>query len=385
MRHLYRSSTPLHLNRQVAYWLFVGLVAGCAILVLSTQSRFFAAYPSAWLLSVVLLAATAIPAGYILYRLDEFDPEPASLIAIAVIWGGVVAVTFSAIVNGQMYGLLQHVIPARTVEAWAASLTAPINEEFYKGLGLVLIYLMARREFDDVLDGLIYGAMIGLGFQVMENLQYFMVAAAGQDGSADAVVSLFFLRVVLAGLYSHMLFTGFVGFGFAYFVTQKTKGLGRRISVFAVCVLLAWGAHFVWNSPWLESLMSKGMGAFAGGLVIKGLPFLSLLAILWVFAERREKRLFGCLMRSEVGSAVVSEGEFWILRSGRRRREEERRVKRSKGSPGRAVFRRLMREQINLAVLHSRVASADDPALVEQREIIKSLKAQLASVPPVES
>ena len=50
-----------------------------------------AAYPGAWLLSVVLLAATAIPAGVIIYRLDQFEPEPASLIAVALLWGGVVA------------------------------------------------------------------------------------------------------------------------------------------------------------------------------------------------------------------------------------------------------------------------------------------------------
>ena len=127
------------------------------------------------------------------------------------VWGGVVAVTFSGIVNEQTFGFLQHVVTARTVDTWAASVTAPINEELYKGLGLVVIYLMARREMDNVMDGLVYGAMIGLGFQVMENVQYFMVRAAEQGGAADAVVSMFFLRVVLSGLYSHMLFTGFTG------------------------------------------------------------------------------------------------------------------------------------------------------------------------------
>ena len=44
--------------------------------------------------------------------------------------------------------------------------------------------------------------------------------------------------------------------------------------------MLAWAAHFVWNSPWLESLMTQGAGAFVGALIIKGLPFLILL-VLW--------------------------------------------------------------------------------------------------------
>ena len=357
------------------------MVAGCAALVLSTQARYFSAYPGAWLLSIVLLATTAIPAGVILYRLDEFEPEPASLVAVALIWGGVVAVTFSAVANGELNGFLQHLIPARTVEAWAAALTAPVNEELYKGLGLVMIYLMARREIDNVMDGLIYGAMIGLGFQVVENVQYFMDAAAGQAGASSAVVNSFFLRVVISGLYSHMLFSGFVGFGFAYFVTQKRRSAARRIGVLAGCSFLAWAAHFVWNSPWLESLMARGPYSFVIALIIKGLPFLMFLVLLVVFARRREKRVFGCLMRSEVGGPAVSEGEYYVLQSGRRRHEELRRIGRAKGAQARAVAKRLMREQIDLALLHSRVASNDDEALKEQRGRIAALKAQLAAIP----
>jgi RsiW-degrading membrane proteinase PrsW (M82 family) len=360
---------PLRLNNQAAFWVFWILVGGCALVVGLEQAQYFASYPGAWLLSILLLAATAIPAGMIIYRMDEFEPEPISLVAIALVWGGVVAVTFSGIVNVQMFAFLQHVVTARTAESWAASLTAPINEELYKGLGLVVIYL-------------IYGAMIGLGFQVVENVQYFMGHAAEQDGAADAVVGMFFLRVVVSGLYSHMLFTGFVGFGFAYFITQKGRGLGRRLGVLAGCAVLAWSAHFVWNSPWLTSLMAKGTGAFVGALVIKGLPFLMLLVILGVFARRREKTVFGRLMRSEVGSDAVSKSEFYVLQSGRRRRQALRHMGRSKGAQARAVFKRLMREQINLALLHTRVPAGDHPALLAQRKVIRMLKSQLASISP---
>ena len=87
---------------------------------------------------------------------------------------------------------------------------------------------MARSEIGGVMDGLVYGAMIGLGFQVIENVQYFMLAASQSDGQAGAVVGMFFLRVVLSGLYSHMLFTGVMGFGFAYFVTQRSRAWAKQ-------------------------------------------------------------------------------------------------------------------------------------------------------------
>jgi RsiW-degrading membrane proteinase PrsW (M82 family) len=368
------------LRSQTAFWVFWMMVSGCVLFTVVEQVAYFSSYPEAWFLSIALLAATAIPAGVIIYRFDQFETEPGSLIAVAVIWGGVVAVTFSGIVNEMTYGFLQNVAPAATVEAWAAALVAPVNEELYKGAGLVLLYLMARREFDGVMDGLVYGAMIGLGFQVMENVQYFMLAAARSGGAVEAVTNMFFLRVVLSGLYSHMLFTAFFGFGFAYFITQRKKRLAGRVAVLILGAVLAWASHFVWNSPWLESMMTRGTGQFVGALVIKGLPFLILLSLLGVFANRRERQVFACLMRSEVGGDAVSQGEFYVLQRGRRRRQALRRLRQSKGVEGARVFRRLMREQINLALLRSRVPAGDHPALQAQRDLIKQLKARLAAI-----
>jgi RsiW-degrading membrane proteinase PrsW (M82 family) len=335
------------------------LVCGCLLFVGIEQASYFASYPGAWLLSIGLLGATAIPAGIIIY---------------------VVAVTFSGITNQLTYGFLQHVTTTATVDQWAASLVAPINEELYKGAGLVLLYLMARHEFNGIMDGLVYGAMLGLGFQVVENVQYFMVAAAGSGGAVRAVVDMFYIRVLLAGLYSHMLFTAFFGFGFAYFITQRGKSMRRRAAVLGFGAALAWASHFVWNSPWLDSLMVEGNEGFAAALVIKGMPFLILLALLGVFANHRERYVFSLLMRSEVGSEAVSKGEFYVLQSGHRRAQALRHMRRTKGAAAATVFKRLMREQINLALMHRQVRMSDHPALETQREVIRRLKGRLAEM-----
>jgi RsiW-degrading membrane proteinase PrsW (M82 family) len=369
---------PLRLTRQAAFWLFWTLVAGCSLFVAIAQAAYLYTYPVAWVLSIVLLAVTAVPAGVVIYRLDQFEPEPPLLVVIALLWGGVVAVTFAGFVNELTYGFLQHLVPAVTVDAWAASLIAPVNEELYKGAGLVILYLMARREFDNVMDGLVYGAFIGLGFQVVENIQYFV---ENSGGTARGVLEIFYVRVVLSGLYSHMLFTGFMGFGFAYFITQVGRRLGRRLGVFALCIVLSWAAHFVWNSPWLESLMYEGDAGFAGALMIKGLPFLTILVLLGVFAGRRERQVFGRLMHSEVGSDAVAKGEFYVLESGRRRRQALRQMRRAKGAAGHVVFKKLMREQINLALLRMRLPAGNHPTLEAQREVIRQLKGRLAAIP----
>jgi protease PrsW len=378
MNGIPRTMSPLWLPRQSAFWLFLMLLAGSFMLVGLEQLTYLSAAPGAWLLSIILLGATAIPAGVIIYRLDQFEPEPASLIAIALLWGGVVALTFSGITNSAALGFLQHVLPGQTVDRWGASIVAPLDEEFYKGAGLVIIYLMARSEIGGVMDGLVYGAMIGLGFQVIENVQYFMLAASQSDGQAGAVVGMFFLRVVLSGLYSHMLFTGVMGFGFAYYVTQRSRAWAKRAGVLALSIVLAWAAHFVWNSPWLESLSAQGATAFVGSIVIKGVPFLVLLVLMVVFARRRESRAFAGLMSNEVGGDVVTTEEFHILQSGRRRRHAVRAMKRSRGPAAATVVRRLMREQMNLALFHARSESEQPAAVEAQRAFILSLKQRLA-------
>jgi len=179
-----------------------------------------------------------------------------------------------------------------------------------------------------------------------------------------------------------MLFTAFFGFGFAYFITQRGKKMSIRLGALALGVSLAWVSHFVWNSPWLDSLMVRGDGGFAGALVIKGMPFLILLVLLATFANRRERQVFSLLLRSEVGGEVISRGEFYVLESGHRRAQALRRMRRERGAAAASVFKRLMREQINLALLHKRVRMSNHPALQIQRETIKRLKSQLAAFGP---
>lgn len=381
MNGITTTATPMRLARQPAFWVFLLLLGACFLLVGLEQVAYLSSYPVAWLLSIALLAATAIPAGLIIYRFDQFEPEPAALVGVALLWGGVVALTFASVANSSMLSFLQHVLPAAQVDSWGAAIVAPINEEFYKGMGLIFLYLMAKDEFNSVMDGLVYGAMIGLGFQVIENVQYFMLAA-GESGGGQAgpVVSMFFLRVVLSGLYSHMLFTGVMGFGFALFVTQRQRSPAHRLGVLTLCALIAWAAHFVWNSPWLETLMSEGTTAFVLAIVIKGMPFLALVVLLAVFARRRETLAFTRLMATEVGSDVVTEEEFEILRSARRRRQTLRRIKRSRGAAAEAVLRRLMRAQIELALFRGRVDSMSDSALEAQRDVVRQLRGRLAAI-----
>ena len=50
----------------------------------------------------------------------------------------------------------------------AAPISAPIAEEIAKALGVLLIFWLLRAEFDNMRDGIVYGALVGLGFNWFE-------------------------------------------------------------------------------------------------------------------------------------------------------------------------------------------------------------------------
>ncbi len=73
------------------------------------------------------------------------------------------ALSFAAIANSSLLSVPAAVLSPDQIDSWGAAIVAPLNEEFYKGAGLVMIFFIARNEIDGLMDGLVYGAMIGLG------------------------------------------------------------------------------------------------------------------------------------------------------------------------------------------------------------------------------
>jgi RsiW-degrading membrane proteinase PrsW (M82 family) len=129
----------------------------------------------------VILYATlgwcTLGAAIVVYRHDLYDREPIPLLALTVLLG-----------MGAM-SLAGH------VEAWTLSssrLTTPgaiatvaaLEEELLKLLVVVAIAVGARRQFNDPIDGLIYGSM-GAVLMVGGLLVYGVLTAVGSRWSHD--------------------------------------------------------------------------------------------------------------------------------------------------------------------------------------------------------
>jgi len=361
--------------RQPAFWLFVVALVLGALYGLLTQVISLVISPAGWALSWLLLLLYIVPVVLVVRWLDLYEKEPRSLLIGAFAWGGLIALMFSALGNDAWGVVIAKLGGAEFASQWSAALTAPVIEETYKYLGVVVLYLIARAEFDDLIDGFVYGALIGLGFAVAEDIYYFIFVFGGDIPS---VLQGFWIRVVASGLYGHVTFTGLAGIGFAYFVTRRfDQPLSRRVLVAGSLLLAAMAAHFIWNSPWLNDLPIFLYGAF------KGLPFLIGLIILLYLARRREHAALGEILASEVGQPGLVAPEMDALRDRGSRHAAAKRIRAAAGPDAERTFKQLQREQVKLALVASAVDSPDDVLLVQQRAVCESLRFRLWQAPAV--
>jgi RsiW-degrading membrane proteinase PrsW (M82 family) len=371
--------------RQAAFWLFAILLLLSSISFADEQLSFANASTTAWIVGLVLLALYAVPVYWLINTIDLFEREPRSLLIGALLWGAIVATVLAGQINDEWSSILQKLFGAAFTRDWGAALVGPGIEELLKFLGVVVIYLIARAEFDDVLDGFVYGAMVGLGFTLAEDMYYFFTHFVGDTGLAGigGLLDGFFTRIIVGGPYSHVLLTGLTGMGLAYYVTRPDVARQQRVLVAVALYLAGVAAHFVWNSPLLDEILGDNPGPtdwilWAG---VKGLPFLILLGVLVRIAMRRERRLVGDALAPEVASGVLTDQEVTTLESLRARRAARKAVGHSRGAAAERLVARLQHAQIALAVAAAGSAPDRETRLNDARTLIAALRGQLAAVP----
>jgi len=376
--------TSLFQLRQPAFWLFLSVVLATGYYTVTQQTLFQRISPSGWALSWLLLLLYALPIFAAVYLLDLYEREPLSLVVGALIWGAVAATTLAGFANEGWGFVVARIGGPEFASRWTAALTAPLTEEILKVAGVVLIALIAVDEIDDVMDGFVYGAMVGLGFAVVEDVLYF-IAIFG--GTPSGVLAGFYVRVISSGLYGHVLYTGLSGMGIAYFVSRRHEATrAKRIGVALLLFLVAVFGHFLWDSP-LLNFFPAHLNTVGDWLqiplaaAIKGIPLLVFVIVMVKLARRRERGWLELALASEVGSAALTRQELGILLDPHIRRRSRRDMRTRAGEGAARLLRRLQREQINLAMVRTRVELDDDPALLHQRAYCRSLRDALMAMP----
>lgn len=186
-------------------------------------------------LSVVLLAV---------YIIDKWEPEPKRLLYFAFTWGSAVSIAVTLLIQ-PIFVLTFQFSDEADLQAYMATVQAPIVEEFAKSLGLLILLLLARKHFDGPVDGVVFAFTIAGGFAFTENILYFGRAIAESADPAGNFAQVFFLRGVMSP-FAHAIFTGTTGLimGFA----ARRWHTGASVAAFLVGLLPAMFLHNRWNS-----------------------------------------------------------------------------------------------------------------------------------------
>jgi RsiW-degrading membrane proteinase PrsW (M82 family) len=237
--------------------------------------------------------------------IDRFDPEPWWCLALALLWGGVAAAGFSGWINTEAVEAAQALAGGNTRaalqfgETIGACISAPLVEEFWKGLAVFGVFFFLRREFDGVVDGIIYGTFAALGFAATENVIYYSRA-----GLTDTLASTFVLRGILSP-WGHPLYTSMTGIGFGIARETSKTWLKWLAPVFGYgfAVFL----HALWNGA--ATLSSMLVMLMLPLWLLFNVAFLGI--IIWLVV--RKGRIIRDNLKDEVLIGTLSQQELNLI------------------------------------------------------------------------
>lgn len=174
----------------------------------------------------ILLAVAFLPPivfSVSVARSKRYRREPGHALSGAFLWGATGAAFLALIVNTFASGsIVRPYLQDDTMTGLVVAIVvAPLVEETVKPL--VLYMGSVRKHTDEPVDGLIYGAIAGLGFSATENLLY-EVAALIESGFAAWVMTA--IARTFSSSLLHATATAVTGYGIARYLTGKIPLIG---------------------------------------------------------------------------------------------------------------------------------------------------------------
>ncbi len=200
---------------------------------------------------ILYFAAFIPPIIYVIWirNTEKYHREKWRSIFLSFLWGATIAV-IAAIILELILGMsIAPSINPNMSHIIAVVIFAPFAEELTKPLALRL--KTVRRELVEPEDGLIYGAVAGLGFSATENLFY------GASFLSEGMV--FFLILIsirsIGGCFLHASATAWTGYGYGKKIINKTR-LVRVFPYFIIAIL----AHSFYNGVLVFDIYGAGIG-----------------------------------------------------------------------------------------------------------------------------
>lgn len=368
---------PQRMGRRTR-WFIVGI--GMALLLLSALITIilngvigFTALKengvSAFLTALTIPLLPAVGIFLLVNFMDRFEREPWFLRLSAFLWGAIIAIPPALFIETNIDTLLSNWLAGSAnnlvVHALYQALNAGITEETIKGLGLILLFIILRDEFDNVTDGLVYGALIGAGFAMVENFNYF--ATNGYNSLAFLIVG----RIILGWL-GHSTFIACFGAALGYI--RHTRVRWKQIVIPLLGYVLAVGLHSFFDfvdfqaSAVLSTASANGNSANLALLAIICNyipPFLAQMGLLYLLIKSlaHEAAVIREFLANEVSNGIVTIDEYALLQNSFKRTKRERQVWRQQGTRQWLRVKALYQTEIGLAFRKWHVSMGDKPKL----------------------
>ncbi len=199
--------------------------------------------PMKIIFTILISFIPAIIYAVIVRYSEKYEREPWGSIGQAFLWGGTLAIVIVILIRGFFSVYLEDNYPVIASDIQYKTLIimcliTPLVAELIKPIGLLLV----RADLLEAEDGLIYGAVIGLGFTATENL-LFGIYLAPLYG-IEMFVTVVFMRS-MSVMFIQSSTTALTCYGITR--AMKVKHKTGRFYAFPLFLLAAIGIHSLFN------------------------------------------------------------------------------------------------------------------------------------------
>ncbi len=230
------------------------------------------------------LAVCALFAALLVYRYDMYEREPWFMILLAAALGA-----GAMWLVGELEGLTIALLGDAPADVIIAAVPAT-HEELARLIVVAGLAIFLPKQFNDPMDGIIYGSIVGLGMAINESIFYLQLWQP--DGSLIPPTE-------VIRLFGHLVMGGITGFA----IGMARMRMPRWPLVLAGCLAVSMSLHYLWDWIAFASARAGGIGwwpnAAGIGLMLGGILFYGVLVVIgsdWsrrVFKPRSRRSLWG--------------------------------------------------------------------------------------------